>query len=299
MYHIRLDYYDCNLKVNQTLFDYDYENKEKVIVAVLQPYLIGSTILFAGVILDATSVRKITVYETERDIKTMKQIADANVGRNIVYVYTKQAVVESNNYSNDITRSIMEDAQNYITEHTQKTVKLVKPKEKPFLLFISHSSADEDIASSLVQMLRTLGFTNKNLFCSSVPGYDIREGEDIYDTLASKFNDYKIFVILLLSRNYYKSAACLNEMGATWVLKAEYSTIVCPGFTIPEIKGAVNPTKMAVILDEPKRVNGRLNQLKDRLISFFELPKVEDDTIWEADRNSFIEAVKSISMATN
>lgn len=165
-------------------------------------------------------------------------------------------------------------------------------KKKQPLLFISHSSANEEIASALVTMLRTLGFNKSNLFCSSVPGYDIAEGEDIYETLASKFTDYNIYVILLLSDSYYKSVACLNEMGATWVLKAKYSTLVCSGFKIPEIKGAVNPSKMAVVLDDAKRVNGKLNQLKDHLIEFFNLPEIEDDTIWENDRNTFLKSIK-------
>ena len=30
-----------------------------------------------------------------------------------------------------------------------------------------------------------------------------------------------------------------------------------------------------------------LTQLKDHLIDFFHLPEVEDDTIWENDRNEF------------
>ena len=60
--------------------------------------------------------------------------------------------------------------------------KLEELKKKQPLLFISHSSADEEIASALVTMLRTLGFNKSNLFCSSVPGYDIAEGEDIYET---------------------------------------------------------------------------------------------------------------------
>ena len=169
--------------------------------------------------------------------------------------------------------------------------KLEELKKKQPLLFISHSSADEEIASALVTMLRTLGFDKSNLFCSSVPGYDIAEGEDIYETLASKFIDYNIYVIFLLSENYYNSSACLNEMGATWVLKAKYSTLICPGFTIPEIKGAVNPYKMAVILGDSKRVNGKLNQLKDHLIEFFGLPEIEDDTIWENDRNEFLKSM--------
>ena len=63
------------------------------------------------------------------------------------------------------------------------------------------------------------------------------------------------------------------------------------GFSIPEIKGAINPSKMAVVLGDNKRVNGKLNNLKDRLIDFFGLPEVEDDTIWENDRNKFIESI--------
>lgn len=171
--------------------------------------------------------------------------------------------------------------------------KLEEPKKKQPLLFISHSSADEEIASALVTMLRTLGFNKSNLFCSSVPGYDIAEGEYIYETLASKFIDYNIYVIFILSENYYNSAACLNEMGATWVLKAKYSTLICPEFSIPEIKGAVNPSKMAVVLDDAKRVNGKLNQLKDHLIEFFGLPGIEDDTIWENDRNEFLLSIRN------
>ena len=43
----------------------------------------------------------------------------------------------------------------------------------------------------------------------------------------------------------------------------------------------------AVALDDSKRVNGKLNLLKDHLIEFFHLPEVEDDTIWENDSNEF------------
>ena len=247
-------------------------------------------ILFSGTRLQNQDIRQVIIYETSNDIISMKHIADANVGRNVVFVYSRADVLKDNRYSEDITRDIMEQTQQYI-KHVRGESKEEKEKVKKPLLFISHSSANENIATNLVQLLRTLGFNNKNLFCSSVPGYDIKEGEDIYDTLASKFQDYNIFVIFLLSSEYYQSAACLNEMGATWVLKANYSTIVCPGFSIPEIKGAINPSKMAVVLGDNKRVNGKLKNLKDRLIDFFGLPEVEDDTIWENDRNKFIESI--------
>lgn len=289
MYHIRIDYSE-----SQTLYEFDYADLTKVIESVTSQYLLGNMILFSGTRLQNQYIRQVIIYETSNDIISMKHKANANIGRYVVSsysrAYTRADVLKDNLYSKDITRDVMEQTQQYI-KHVRGESKEEKEKVKKHLLFISHSSANENIATNLVQLLRTLGFNNKNLFCSSVPGYDIKEGEDIYDTLASKFQDYNIFVIFLLSSEYYQSAACLNEMGATWVLKANYSTIVCPGFSIPEIKGAINPSKMAVVLEDNKRVNGKLNNLKDRLIEFFGLLEVEDDTIWENDRNKFIESI--------
>ena len=50
----------------------------------------------------------------------------------------------------------------------------------------------------------------------------------------------------------------------------------------------IDSGKMAMVLDDLKRVNGKLNQLTDHLIDFFHLPEVEDDTIWEKDSNEFL-----------
>ena len=45
--------------------------------------------------------------------------------------------------------------------------------------------------------------------------------------------------------------------------------------------------KKAVALDDSKRVNGKLNHLKNHLIEFFHLPEVDDDTIWRMIEMSF------------
>lgn len=58
------------------------------------------------------------------------------------------------------------------------------------------------------------------------------------------------------------------------------------------MKGAINPRKMVVVLNDSKRVNGKLNQLKEHLIEFFHLLEVEDDTIWENDRNKFLKSIE-------
>lgn len=54
----------------------------------------------------------------------------------------------------------------------------------------------------------------------------------------------------------------------------------------------IDPRKMAMVLDDLKRVNCKLKQLKDHLIGFFHLSEVEDDTIWEDDRNKFLKSIE-------
>lgn len=54
----------------------------------------------------------------------------------------------------------------------------------------------------------------------------------------------------------------------------------------------IDPRKMVVVLNDSKRVNGKLNQLKEHLIEFFHLPEVEDGTIWENDRNKFLKSIE-------
>lgn len=293
-YHIRIDYFDKKLKLNQTLYEYDYSTKEGVLEKIVKPYLEEKRIVFSGAILNAEDRRQISVYETDNDIKTMIKVANQNMAPGVIYVYNNENLVCDSDYSKDITKEIVQTALLSIEEikATEKDKTENAGKKQP-LLFISHSSADEVIVTGLVEMLRTIGFNNRNLFCSSVPGYDIPEGEDIYEFLRDKLMGYKLFVIFVLSDSYYKSAACLNEMGAAWVLKANYSTIILPGFQIPDIKGAVNPRKMAVVMEDDKRVRGKLNQFKDRLIEFFDLPETEDDTIWENDRNKFVDIAKA------
>ena len=159
--------------------------------------------------------------------------------------------------------------------------------EKSPLLFISHSSNDEIIVEALVSLLQKIGFNKTNLFCSSVEGYGIEEGADIYDTLRNKFTESKIYVVFVLSNNYYNSAACLNEMGAAWVLQSEYSTIVAPGFEIPDIKGAINPRKLAIVLGDNKHIRSSLNKFRERLLDLFNLPSLDDDIVWENNRNYY------------
>lgn len=57
-------------------------------------------------------------------------------------------------------------------------------------------------------------------------------------------------------------------MGAAWVLKQDYDSILLPGFDYRQIAGAVNPNRIALKLDD-KDINNlkhRLLELKDKII---------------------------------
>ena len=139
MYHIRIDYYDRNLKTSQTLFDYDYNGIYEVINKVTSKYLAGDVMVFSGSRISSQDIRRVSVYETENDISTTKQIANNNVEQNILFVYTELDVLKDNSYSNDVTREIMEETQAYISQKAIEEKAVAVHRKEP-LLFISHSS---------------------------------------------------------------------------------------------------------------------------------------------------------------
>lgn len=158
-------------------------------------------------------------------------------------------------------------------------------------IFISHSSLDKEYVTCLVDFLESIGLTQEQLFCSSVPGYGIPLDEDIYDYLKRQFKEHNLHVILVLSNNYYQSVACMNEMGAAWVLQNKYTTILLPGFEFKAIQGAINPRQIGLKLDSDlTEVKEKLGQLKEVLSQEFGLSHIPD-VRWEQKRDSFIDTI--------
>lgn len=162
-------------------------------------------------------------------------------------------------------------------------------------VFISHASKDSEYVKVFVNLLEDIGLSEDEIVCSSISGYGIPLGEDIYDWLSSQFQEYNLHIIFMLSNNYYQSIACLNEMGAAWVLKQKYDTVLLPNFDFVQIKGAINPNKIGIKLDSSvEELNHRLNELKDNLIEEFGLRAISA-TKWERHRNEFVENTTNIT----
>lgn len=160
-------------------------------------------------------------------------------------------------------------------------------------IFISHSSKDIKYVEPLVNLLDKIGLTEKEIFCSSMPGYGIPVGENIYDYLAKEFQSNNLMVIFILSKNYYKSPACLNEMGASWVLKKKYYTILLPEFEFKRIDGAIDPRNYAIKLGPSSyKLKNELAQLRDIVKTTFGLNGISE-VRWETYRDKFIDEISN------
>lgn len=161
-------------------------------------------------------------------------------------------------------------------------------------IFISHSTKDKPYVEKIVALLDDMGLDQTQLFCSSMPGYDIPVGKDIFEYLREQFLEYDLHVIFVHSPSYYQSAVSLNEMGAAWALRSDYTSILIPGFSFGQMVGVVNNNVIAIKLDNDCiEVKDKLNQLYARIVEEFGLRR-KPDVVWEQKRDRFIDDVLSI-----
>lgn len=156
-------------------------------------------------------------------------------------------------------------------------------------IFISHSSNDIKYVKPFVELLESLGLNRQTMFCSSVDGYGIPIGRNIYEYLKAEFTDKNILVVMIMSDNYYSSEPCLNEMGATWVMSKEYLTILTGDFDFKQMKGSIDPQKIGFKITDA----ARLNEFKTKLIEGLNLAIPSDDD-WKAARDKFLADINDI-----
>ena len=163
-------------------------------------------------------------------------------------------------------------------------------------LFISHAEKDNDIVRKLVELLYDIGVPDSSIFCSSISEIGIPVKDDIYDYLQEELNSKGIIPIFVLSENYYKSVACLNEMGALWVMQKDYYVFIIPPFQFSDIKGAINQNKKGIMLDytsenELYNLKDVLNQFKIQLQNTFALTGHKN---WERKRDESINEIHDL-----
>lgn len=123
-------------------------------------------------------------------------------------------------------------------------------------IFISHSSKNKDYGNALVELLRGVGLKEDEVVFTSNNAYGIPIGQNIYNWLKSQITE-KPFVIYLLSKEYYASIACLNEMGAAWIIENEHAMLFTPNFDLSSKEfqnGAIDPKEIGFYIDDEERL---------------------------------------------
>lgn len=113
-------------------------------------------------------------------------------------------------------------------------------------VFISHSTKDSAYAVNFVELLKNFGFREIDIFCSSNYSTGVNYGERIFERLKSELLDRPI-MIYLLSKHYYESVVCLNEMGASWMMSEEQYPVTLPNFDVEDIKGAISQDQLSLV----------------------------------------------------
>jgi hypothetical protein len=132
-------------------------------------------------------------------------------------------------------------------------------------IFISHSSRNKFYGDKLVDLLRSVGVKENEIIFTSNTAYGIPVGQNIFNWLKSQITE-KPFVIYLLSEEYYQSIACLNEMGAAWIIENKHATLFTPNFNLSSKEfqsGALDPREIGFYITDEERILSFLHLISE------------------------------------
>ena len=112
-------------------------------------------------------------------------------------------------------------------------------------IFISHRSIDKEVADLLLDFFTTTGLPKDIVFCSSLPGNDVKL--NISSEIKQAISDSGANIVIL-SNEYYMSAYCLNEAGIVWFRDTPVIVIAMP---------EISPSDMLGFLDDNHKLRHR------------------------------------------
>ena len=202
------------------------------------------------------------------------------------FVFNFNSHLKNQSILNEIREKIKKD--DFENKKTKGETKMSDKK----LIFISHRSSDKKYGDALRDFFVDLGIQKEQLIYTSHPLHKIPMDANIYDYLRSNINS-KIFMIILWSDEYLESPACLNEMGAAWIVQSDYTNVYVPKFSFDNPKYhecVVDTKKMGVILNGNQHCRTSMIELKNKVQALFELKKDEANDAYLID--TFIEKIK-------
>jgi hypothetical protein len=149
-------------------------------------------------------------------------------------------------------------------------------------VFVSHATADKQLADELVELLR-LGtdLTTKHFFYTSLESTGIPPGEDFVDFIKSQLQGSPL-IVQLITPSYFQSSFCMCELGAQWILDRDCFPLIVPPMTYDDLAAVLGQVQAGRI---DKAAD--LDQLYDRLRKVFGVdpPTAE----WTKQKAGFLE----------
>lgn len=153
-------------------------------------------------------------------------------------------------------------------------------------ILLSHSSKNIKYGHAIRDLLMDIGLRKEQLIYTSHALHKIPEGERIFDYLKQNMQKH-ILVIYLISNEYMESAACLNEMGAAWIIENDYVSMYTPDFDFNNSQYhncAIDTKKMGIVLKNDNQCKMGMVELKEKLINKFGLTIDEKEWIYSLDK---------------
>lgn len=121
------------------------------------------------------------------------------------------------------------------------------------MIFISHRSTDKNVIDVFVDFLKIVGIPSDAIFCSSLPGNDVKSKIDAEIKEHLGKSDINI---IFLSDDYYKSSYCLNEEGIIWFLDKQQIIVALPEINEKNMLGFIDHNSKLRRLDISSDVYG-------------------------------------------
>jgi hypothetical protein len=161
-------------------------------------------------------------------------------------------------------------------------------------IFVSHASNDKPLVEFFVEQVLRLGLEvpSDDIFCTSLEGMDIKNGEDFRQAIRSAISNAKI-ILLILTPNYKASEVCLNEMGAAWASNRCVIPLVVEPIAYKSVGVLMEPRQIPRISD-----GVALSKLKDQMVSELGLTTTKT-AMWDAKKTAFLHGLATKIAACN
>lgn len=155
---------------------------------------------------------------------------------------------------------------------------------KSVKIFISHATADRELASKFVDLIQLgVGVPREQIFFSSYPG-SIPNAEYFVQHILKELNDSQL-VIAILSHSFFRSQFCLAEAGAALARKehgdAEFYSLVVPPEKLSDLGGVLYARQTGFINDA-----SALDELRKVFREKFK--NISDDPTWGHQQRAFL-----------